>query len=354
MTGILAAGWRVVLLLTCGLVVALPQPSQAQAKYPSRPVRMIVPFPPGQAADTMARLLAERLSTTWGQAVVVENRGGGGGIPAMLAAKTAAADGHTMVMGTTQTLSVNPSLYAQLPYDPLKDFAPVSGVAVTALILVAHPSFAPRSVAELVGAAKKSPGSLAIAVPGQGTSQHLTAELFQARAGIKLRTVAYKGSGPAMIDLIGGQIPLMMDSLPSALPHIRSGRIRAIAVTSLRRVSHLPEVPTVAESGYPQFEGLGWAGIVVPGKTPQAIVDAMSAAIRDALESSELKASIIARGAIHAGGIRRIHPSGNREMGTDRETTRRARRRVASAASRHQTAALGLLSGTADAGRCAS
>jgi tripartite-type tricarboxylate transporter receptor subunit TctC len=246
----------------------------------------------------MARLLAEKLSTTWGQSVVVENRGGGAGIPAMLAAKTAPADGHTMVMRTTQTLSVNPSMYDKLPYDPLKDFAPVSGVAVTPLILVAHPSLAPRTVAELVATAKKSPESLAIAVPGQGTSQHLTAELFQLRAGVKLRTVAYKGSGPAMIDLIGGQIPLMMDSLPSALPHIKSGRIRAIAVTSLHRVSHLPEVPTVAESGYPQFEGLGWAGIAVPAKTPQATVEALSAAIRNALESSELKASIVARGAI--------------------------------------------------------
>ena len=298
MSGVTAGLWKLMLFIVCSFTVAVPLGAQAQAKYPSRPVRMIVPFPPGQAADTMARLLAEKLSTTWGQAVVVENRGGGSGIPAMLAAKTAAADGHTMVMGTTQTLSVNPSMYAQLPYDPLKDFAPVSGVAVTALILVAHPSFAPRTVSELVATARKSPGSLAIAVPGQGTSQHLTAVLFQERAGIKLRTVAYKGSGPAMIDLIGGQIPLMMDSLPSALPHIRSGRIRAIAVTSLQRVSHLPEVPTVAESGYPQFEGLGWAGIAVPAKTPQATVEALSAAIRNALESSELKASIVARGAI--------------------------------------------------------
>jgi tripartite-type tricarboxylate transporter receptor subunit TctC len=195
-------------------------------------------------------------------------------------------------------LSVNPSLYPQLPYDPLKDFVPVSNVVVAPLVIVAHPSFEPRTVGELVAAARKSPGKLVIAVPGQGTSQHMTAELFRSRAGIEMRAVAYKGSGPAMIDLIGGQVPLMMDSLASALPHIRSARIRAIAVTTARRVPQLPEVPTVAESGYPQFEGLGWAGIVVPAGTPRAVVERLSASIRDALDNPEVKASIIARGSI--------------------------------------------------------
>ena len=298
MNGVAAARRKVVLLIACCLGASLVQPARAQARYPSKSVRIIVPFPPGQAADLFARMLAQRLSSDWGQSVVVENRGGGAGIPAMLAAKSAAADGHTMVMGTTQTLSVNPSMYTELPYDPLKDFIAVSGVAITPLVIVAHPSFRPRTVAELVAAAKRSPGELPIAVPGQGTSQHLTAELFQSRAGIELRTVAYKGSGPAMIDLIGGQVLLMTDSLPSALPQIKSGRIRVIAVTSAQRAPQLPEVPTVAESGYPGFEGLGWAGIVVPAKTPSAIVEKISASIRSALESAELKASIIARGAI--------------------------------------------------------
>jgi tripartite-type tricarboxylate transporter receptor subunit TctC len=297
MSDLAAARRKVALVIACCFGAVLLQPALAQTKYPSKSVRMIVPFPPGQAADLFGRMLAQRLSSDWGQSVVIENRGGGAGIPAMLAAKNA-ADGHTMVMGTTQTLSVNPSMYPELPYDPLKDFVAVSGVAITPLVIVANPSFKPRTVAELVAAAKRSPGELPIAVPGQGTSQHLTAELFQSRAEINLRTVAYKGSGPAMIDLIGGQIPLMMDSLPSALPHIKSGRIRVIAVTSAQRAPQLPEVPTVAESGYPGFEGLGWAGIVVPAKTPSAIVERISASIRSALESPELKASIIARGAI--------------------------------------------------------
>jgi tripartite-type tricarboxylate transporter receptor subunit TctC len=289
---------RALALLFYALSGALAQPVQAQTKYPSRAVRMIVPFPPGQAADLFGRMLAHRLSSAWGQNVVVENRGGGAGIPAMMAAKNAAPDGYTVVMGTTQTLSVNPSMYADLPYDPLKDFVPVSNVVVAPLVIAAHPSFQPRSVSELVAAARKSPGELVIAVPGQGTSQHLTAELFKSRAGIELRAVAYKGSGPAMIDLIGGQVPLMMDSLASAFPHIRSGRIRVVAVTTARRVPQLPEVPTVAESGYPGFEGLGWAGIVVPAATPRAIVENLSVSIRNALENPDLKAGIIARGSI--------------------------------------------------------
>src|SRR5262245_45378546 len=272
------AGCRYQALVTvCVLAVVLPQAVWSQTRYPSRPVRMIVPFPPGQGTDIAGRMLAEKLTLDWGQSVVVENRGGGAGVPAMVAGKTAPPDGYTIVMASTQTLSINPVLYAQLPYDPLKDFTPVSNVVIASLVIVAHPSFGPRTVATLVAAAKETPGALVIASPGQGTSQHLAAELFQSRAGIRMRHLPYKGSGPAMIDLVGGQVPLMLDSVPSALPHIRSGRIRAIAVTSAQRVAQLPEVPTVAESGYPGFEGLGWAGIVVPAATPRDIVERLSA-----------------------------------------------------------------------------
>jgi tripartite-type tricarboxylate transporter receptor subunit TctC len=230
--------------------------------------------------------------------VVVDNRGGGAGVPAMLAGKAAAPDGHTLIMATTGTLSITPYLYATPPYDPLRDFIPVSNVIVAPLVITAHPSVTFRTVSELVAAAKKAPGKLMYASPGQGTSQHLTAELFATRAGIKLAHLPYKGSGPAIVDLMGGQVLLMFDSVPSALPHLKSGRIRAIAVTTARRIPQLPDVPTIAEAGYPGFEGVGWAGIVVPAGTPLETVERLSAAIHDALNDAKLRGDIIARGGI--------------------------------------------------------
>jgi tripartite-type tricarboxylate transporter receptor subunit TctC len=286
------------LLGAAGLLAALLAPAWGAEAYPTRSVRLIVPFPPGQAADIFARLLAQRLSTTWGQQVVVDNRGGGAGVPAMLAAKAAAPDGHTMIMATTGTLSITPFLYAKPPYDPLKDFVPVTNVVVAPLVFTVHPSVPYRSISDLVAAAKKEPGKLMYASPGQGTSQHLTAELFAARAGIKLVHIPYKGSGPAVADLVGGQVLLMMDSVPSALPHVRSGRIRAIAVTTAQRTPQLPDVPTIAESGYPGFEGTGWAGILVPAGTPLTTVQRMSDDIREALNEPKLRGDIIARGGI--------------------------------------------------------
>jgi tripartite-type tricarboxylate transporter receptor subunit TctC len=277
---------------------ALLTPAWSAESYPTKPVRMIVPFPPGQAADIFARLLAQRLSEMWGQQVVVDNRGGGAGVPAMLAGKAATPDGHTLIMATTGTLCITPYLYASPPYDPLKDFIPVSNVIVAPLVITAHPSVTFRTVSELVAAAKKAPGKLIYASPGQGTSQHLTAELFAARAGIKLTHVPYKGSGPAIIDLMGGQVVLMVDSVASALPHLKSGRIRAIAVTTARRIPQLPDVPTIAEAGYPGFEGVGWAGIVVPAGTPLETVERLSNHVRDALNEPKLRGDIIARGAI--------------------------------------------------------
>ena len=277
---------------------ALLTPAWSAEPYPTKPVRMIVPFPPGQAADIFARLLAQRLSETWGRQVVVDNRGGGAGVPAMLAGKAATPDGYTLIMATTGTLSITPYLYANPPYDPLKDFIPVSNVIVAPLVITAHPSVTFRTVSELVAAAKKAPGKLMYASPGQGTSQHLTAELFATRAGIKLAHLPYKGSGPAIVDLMGGQVLLMFDSVPSALPHLKSGRIRAIAVTTAQRIPQLPDVPTIAEAGYPGFEGVGWAGIVVPAGTPLETVERLSTAIRDALNDAKLRGDIIARGGI--------------------------------------------------------
>ena len=295
---LVAPGRRAVLLASAGALAALLTPAWSAEDYPTRPVRMIVPFPPGQAADTFARMLAQYLSVGWGRQVVVENRGGGAGVPAMLAGKAAAPDGYTLIMATTGTLSITPFLYAKPPYEPLRDFTPVSNVVVAPLVFVAHPSLTLGSIPELVAAAKKEPGKLMYASPGQGTSQHLTAELFAARARIKLGHIPYKGSGPAMVDLMGGQVVLMIDSVASSLPQIKSGRIRAIAVTTLQRIPQLPDVPTIAEAGYPGFEGVGWAGIVVPAGTPLDLVERISADIRGALKDPKLHGDIIARGGI--------------------------------------------------------
>lgn len=271
--------------------------AQAQG-FPAKPVRMIVPFPPGQATDIVARMLAERLTTVWGQNVFVENRSGGGGVPGTLAGRDAPADGYTLLLGTSGTIGVNPGIYSKLPYDPLKELAMVGGVFTVPLMLVAHPSLPYNTVRELVDAAKKAPGTLNWAFPGTGTSQHLTGELFKFRAGVDLVGIPYKGSGPAMTDLLGGQVTLMMDSLASALPHIKSGKIKAIAMSSALRVPQLPEVPTIAESGYPGFDGVGWGGLVVPIATPRDIVEKIGGDARRILLDPAMQARIIERGAI--------------------------------------------------------
>ena len=267
-------------------------------QFHARTVKLIVPFPPGQATDIVARLLAERLSTVWGQQVVVENRAGGGGVPGMVAGRDAAPDGHTITIGTSGTLGVNPMLYPKLAYNPHRDYAMVSGMFTVPLLWVAHPSFPHSTLKEFVEGAKRSPGSINWAYPGTGTSQHLTGELFISRAGINLTAIPYKGSGPAMTDLLGGQVTLMMDSLASALPQIRAGKLKAIAVTSANRLPQLPDVPTIAESGYPGFEGVGWGGLVVPLATPKELVEKISSDVRRVLQDPGVQARIIERGAI--------------------------------------------------------
>jgi tripartite-type tricarboxylate transporter receptor subunit TctC len=276
----------------------LAAPAWTQTAYPTKPVRIVVPFPPGQAADTFARMLAERLTAAWGQQIVVENRGGGGGVPGVMAVKDAPPDGYTWLVGTSGTLGVNPSVYAKIPYDPLKDFAPASNIFIVPLVIVAHPGFAPNTVAELVAAAKKAPGTINFASAGPGTAQHMTGELFKVRAGVDLVHIPYKGSGPGITDLVGGQVPVMFDSITSAMPHIKSGRAKAIAVTTAQRIPQLPDVPTVAESGSPGFEGVGWSGIVLPAATPREIVERVSADIQKVLNDPQMRERMIDRGGI--------------------------------------------------------
>ena len=291
---------RALILAAAGALTlaATPLAALAQAAFPSKPVRMVVPFPPGQATDIVARLLADALTKQWGQQVIVENRAGGASIPGMLQGRDAAPDGHTITFGTSGSIGINPSLYPTLPYDPPRDFAMVGGVFIVPLMIVAHPSAPYANLKEMIAAAKKDPGKLDWAYAGTGTSQHLTGELFKVRAGVDILGVTYKGSGPAMTDLLGGQVKLMVDSLASALPHIKAGKIRALAMTTPQRVPQLPDVPTVAESGYPGFDGVGWGGLVVPKATPAALVERIGADVRRALADPVMQQRIIDRGAI--------------------------------------------------------
>ena len=270
--------------------------------FPDRPVRIIVPFPPGQAADLFARLLADQLSTMWPHRVVVENRAGGAGAVGLEAGKQAAPDGHTLIMGTSGTLAVNPNVIARLPYDPVADFAPVSNVFIVPLVLVVHPEFPATSAADVVARAKAAPGEINYASAGPGTAQHLAAELFLTRTGIRMTHVPYRGSAPAMTDVIAGVVPVMMDSVTAALGHIRAGRVRPLAVTSATRAPLLPDVPTVAETVAPGYEATGWSGIVVPAATPPALVEKISADIQAALAAPATRQRMIEMGGIPAAG----------------------------------------------------
>lgn len=262
-----------------GAALALPAiAARAQGSdWPSRPVRMIVPFPPGQAADLFARVVAEELSKRWPQRVVVENRAGGAGAIGMEAVARATPDGYTLGIGTSGTLGVNPSVMARLPYDAEKDFAPITNIFTLPLVFVAHPSFEARDMASFVAMAKAAPGQVQYASAGPGTAQHMTAEMLSHRLGLRMTHVPYRGSGPAMADLLAGNVKVMVDSLASALPHIQAGRIHALASTGRARTPQLADVPTVAETVSPGFEALGWSGIVAPANTPADLIQRINA-----------------------------------------------------------------------------
>ena len=244
----------------------------AQAQYPTKPVKIIVPFPAGQATDLAARIIAEGLAKEWGQSVVVENIGGGAGIPGMVTGRGAPPDGYTLVMGTSAVMVVNPAIMEKLPYDPLNDFVLIGPVFRNPLIIVANDKAPYKNLKDLVDAAKKEPGKLNWGYPGAGTTQHLTGELFKQVAGVDIQGVMYKGSAQAVQDLLGDQIQLSVDGIGPNLPHIKSGKLKALASTGEQRSTQLPDVPTVAEQGYPGFSGEGWGGVVVTKGVPNEIV----------------------------------------------------------------------------------
>lgn len=284
-------------LLASTLLVCLPLVAAAQAgDFPNKPIRIVVPFPPGGATDAAARLVAVKMSEHWGQPVVVDNRAGAGGnVGSDLVAKSA-PDGYTLVMGVTGSHAINTSLYSKMPYDPVSDFVAISQVAVVPNVLVVHPSVPARNLAELVALAKKEPGKLDYASLGNGTAAHLGMEMLKADAGIDITHVPYKGSAPAVGDLLAGQVQMMVDGLPSALPHVKAGKLRAIALTSLHRAPALPDLPTIAET-YPGFYADAWSGLFAPKGTPQPVVDKLSAEVQRILKLPDVREKLAALGA---------------------------------------------------------
>ena len=285
-------------------LAAFAWPALAQQGYPARPVRFIVPFPAGGPVDTTGRAVAQKLSEMWGQQAIVDNRAGAGGIVGADIAAKSAADGYNLLVCSIHH-AVLPSLKPKLPFDIEKDFVPVSFGAMFPVVLVAHPSVPARNVAELFALDQKTPGKLSFGSAGNGGGTHLAGELFNMQAGTKLLHVPYKGSALAMTDLLGGQVQLMFSDAPTALPQIKAGKVRAIAVASARRSVLLPDVPTVAESGLPGYEAYSWAAFVAPAGTPKDIVQRLSADINKALSDPQVK--------------QRLHEAGAEAMPTTRE-----------------------------------
>ncbi len=282
--------------LCAGLLGLQPAAAQDAAGYPDRPVRLVVPFPSAGAMDSIARILGEKISVNWGQQIVVENRPGAGGNIGSGQVAKAEPDGYTLLMVSIGH-AVNPSLYAKVPFDPIKDFAPITLVAAVPNMLVVHPSVPVGSVQELIALAKEQPGMITYASAGYGTSIHLAGELFKSMAGVDLRHIPYKGSGPAVTDLIGGHVQVMFDSITSALPHVRAGNLKALGVTSARRSSILPEVPTIAEAGVPGYEVNPWFGLLAPAGTPPAIIAKVQTEIARVLELPDVKEKLAGIGA---------------------------------------------------------
>lgn len=267
------------------------------AEYPERPIRLLVPYPPGGTADVMARLVAAVGAKGLGESIVVENKGGAGGNIAAEAVAHAAPDGYTLIMGNAPILAINPSLYKKVPFDPVKDFAPITPIAEVPLFLVVNPATPYRSVADIVAAAKKAPGKINYASGSVGSTTQLAMELFKSMAHVDLVHVPFKGSGPALTALVAGQVPIMFELMPSATPFVKSGQLRALAVTSSKRSENFPELPTIAEQGLDGYQVSSWFGVLAPGGTPKAVIDKLHAAFSKEVATPEFKARLEKLGA---------------------------------------------------------
>ncbi|RCW68501.1 Bug family tripartite tricarboxylate transporter substrate binding protein [Pseudorhodoferax soli] len=289
-----AIGWLGVPLL------ASLGPARAAEDFPARPVRILVPFTPGGSSDILARAIGQELGRGWKQPVVVENLPGAGGTLASERAARSPADGHTLFMGHTGTLAVNPALYPKLRFEPLKAFAPVAAVARVPNVLVVHPGVPASSLAELVAYSKAKPGALAYGSGGNGSAAHLTMEYIKLQTGLQALHVPYKGTAPSVNDLLGGQVQLLFTGAPALLPHIKSGGMKALAVSSPRRLPQLPDVPTVAETGLAGtggFEADQWYGLVAPAGTPGAVLQTLNTLVNQALASEGVRARLVSEGA---------------------------------------------------------
>jgi tripartite-type tricarboxylate transporter receptor subunit TctC len=276
-------------------------PGSAQT-YPSRPIRLIVPFPPGGSTDILARALAQKLSEGLAQPVVIDNRPGAGGSIGSEAVAKAAPDGYTLLMAQLGPLAVSPAIYKNLPYDPVKSFAPVSRMAIVPSVLVVNPQVPVASASELIAYARAHPGKLTYGSAGSGSTSHLTTEYFKLATGTDILHVPYKGVGPMLTDLISGQLSMGINGAPAVMSHVISGRLRALAVTGLTRVPSLPQIPTLAESGVEGFDASGWYGIVAPAGTPREIVMKLNAEIRRIMQTPELRTRLDNEGATPAAG----------------------------------------------------
>lgn len=286
-------------LIAAGLPVTA---AQAQSAYPAKPIRLIVPFPPGGGTDMIARAVAQKVADQNKWSVIVDNRPGAGGNLGVDAAAKADPDGYTLVMGQTSNLAINPTLYKKLPYDPLKDLVPVALVSSSPIVMAVPVNSRFKTFADVVAASKGKPDALTLGFSGNGTVAHLAGELAENAAGIQLRHIPYKGAAQAMTDLMGGQIDLYMSSVPTLLGHVRNGKLKVIAITSAKRSAQLPDVPTLAESGYKGFEAVTWFGVLAPANTPAAIVAQLNKAINQALKQPDVADKLQSEGGEILGG----------------------------------------------------
>jgi tripartite-type tricarboxylate transporter receptor subunit TctC len=285
------------ILASCILALAFANSVALAQDYPTRPVTLVVPYAAGGGNDVMARIVADKMGAALGQPIVVENRGGAGGSIATRAVAHAAPDGYTLGLGGTGTLAIDPSLYPNVGYDPRKDFAPIGLIATSALVVLVHPSVPAKTLPELIALAKREPGKLTYASAGVGSGIHLGAELFASMAEIKLTHIPYKGSAPALTDLIGGHVSIYFSSLPPAIGLVQDGKVRALAVTGPQRSKIFPDLPTVAEAALPGYAAVLHYGIVAPARTPKPVVDKLAAALRVAIASPDVASKIAADGA---------------------------------------------------------
>ena len=267
------------------------------ADYPARPIHLIVPFAPGGGNDTVARLVGHKLEGELGQPVVIDNRPGAGGVVGAEAAARAAADGYTLFLGGVGSHAINPNLHTNLTYDPIRDFQPISLIASAPLVLVVHPSVPAHSVSELIALAKAQPGRLNYASNGNGSSSHLAAAMFATMTGTEMVHVPYKGLSPALTDLLSGQVQLMFSSVVAILPHVKAGKLRALAVSSRQRMALLPDLPTIAESGAPGYQSSSWYGILAPAGTPPDVVARLNAALVKIVAQPDVKQALAQEGA---------------------------------------------------------